>query len=304
MTRVPNSSGLELYNAVAISTAGTVIRAYSTSFSLASRLLSKGIRVRIESLYGLVRLADEIVDGTAAAAELKPDDIANRLDALEHETETALSSGYSANLVVHAFALTARDVGIGSELTRPFFRSMRADLTLTEHTEESFSDYIYGSAEVIGLMCLKCFLQEETVSHELEETLSKGARKLGAAFQKVNFLRDLAQDFESLGRSYFPDLRVDNFTSADKERLLADIQADLTISAAAIPYLPTSSRYAVALAQEMFAELVRRLNATPASELLCTRVRVPNPVKFALAARVIFKTRSSGQLHFNSGRLP
>nr|WP_239537055.1 phytoene/squalene synthase family protein [Arthrobacter roseus] len=294
---------MELYNAVALATAGTVIRSYSTSFTLASRLLDRGVRGRIESVYGLVRLADEIVDGTAAAARLEPDQIAKRLDGLEQETETALSSGYSSNLIVHAFALTARDVGIGPELTRPFFGSMRADLTLTEHTQESFTDYVYGSAEVIGLMCLRCFLYKGTVSIELEETLMEGARKLGAAFQKVNFLRDLGQDFESLGRSYFPDLRVENFSNADKDRLLADIEADLRISAAAIPFLPTSSRYAVALAQEIFAELVRRLNATPASELLQTRVRVPNPIKLALAARVMVKTRVPGQLHFNSGGL-
>lgn len=296
-----NDAGLELYNAVALSTAGTIIRSYSTSFSLASRLLSRDIRIRIESMYALVRLADEIVDGTAAAAQLEPKEVSDRLDALEQETETALSSGYSSNLIVHAFALTAREVGIGSELTRPFFRSMRADLLLTEHTQESFTDYIYGSAEVIGLMCLKCFLYKGTVLDDMDDTLIEGARKLGAAFQKVNFLRDLAQDFETLGRSYFPDLIVDNFTSADKERLLADIQSDLKISAAAIPFLPTSSRYAVALAQAIFTELVRRLNATPASELLLTRVRVPNTVKLALAARVMIKTRMSDQRRINSG---
>lgn len=283
-----------MYNSVALATAGTVIRSYSTSFSLASRLLGRPVRSRIETVYALVRLADEIVDGTAAAANLETREIAALLDALEQETETAMLSGYSSNLVVHAFALTAREVGIGTDLTQPFFRSMKADLLMTEHTQETFKSYVYGSAEVVGLMCLNCFLLGKTVSPETRAILTQGAQKLGAAFQKVNFLRDLGEDFQSLGRSYFPDIQVQGFTENDKDRLLADIEADLAVSAAAIPYLPRSSKAAVAAAQALFAELARRLHATPASTLLQARVRVPNAVKLRLAVRAVIDVQLPG----------
>jgi phytoene/squalene synthetase len=186
--------------------------------------------------------------------------------------------------VVHAFARTARATGFGSELTAPFFASMRADLSATEHDDASFDSYVYGSAEVVGLMCLRAFLLGHTVSETDDATLVTGARRLGAAFQKVNFLRDLAADFEELGRSYFPGVDVTSFTEADKVRLLDDIDADLAVSASVIPMLPLSSRRAVSLAQGLFADLSARLRRTPADELVRTRVRVPNPVKLRIAA--------------------
>lgn len=236
-----------------------VIRSYSTSFGLASRLLKSRTRLQIEAIYALVRLADEIVDGVAAEADLPPDAVGRMLDELEAETHRALKTGYSVNLVVHAFALTARTTGITEELTTPFFRSMRADLLRTEHTAESFNDYVYGSAEVIGLMCLQCFLHGTEVSGDRAKRLQEGAQRLGAAFQKVNFLRDLADDFDTLGRSYFPGVSVGSFSEADKHRLLDDIDADLLISGASIAELPPAARPAVALAQELFSELARRL---------------------------------------------
>jgi len=188
---------------------------------------------------------------------------------------------------VHAFALTARGTGFGSELTAPFFASMRADLSATEHDDDSFADYVYGSAEVVGLMCLRAFLMDApdtTRGAEAVERLEHGARRLGAAFQKVNFLRDLAADYEGLGRSYFPGVRVASFTEADKTRLLDDIDDDLAASARVLPELPASSRRAVALAQGLFQELSDRLRATPADRLVRTRVRVPNAVKLRIAA--------------------
>ena len=274
---------LALYDRVAEETASIVIRRYSTSFGLASRLLGTGVRQHVENIYALVRVADEIVDGGAEEAGLDRLAAGRQLNELERETEDAMGSGFSANLVVHAFALTARDVGFGAELTAPFFESMRADLTATEHDQESFDRYVYGSAEVVGLMCLKAFLHGEGKSSEQTAQLETGACALGAAFQKVNFLRDLAADFETLGRSYFPGVSVDSFTEAEKLRLLDDIDADLAVSAASLPGLPASSRKAVALAQSLFAELAKRLRATPASELVRARVRVPNPVKARLA---------------------
>ena len=273
-----------LYDRVAEETAGIVIRRYSTSFGLASRLLGPSVRQHVENIYALVRIADEIVDGAADAAGADIGTVGRILDELERDTDDAMRTGYSANLVVHAFALTARDTGFGTELTAPFFASMRADLSATEHDQASFETYVYGSAEVVGLMCLKAFLDGVNVTAADEATMVVGARRLGAAFQKVNFLRDLAADFEQLGRSYFPGVDVASFTEADKVRLLDDIDADLAVSASVIPLLPESSRRAVALAQGLFAELSARLRATPADRLVRSRVRVPNPVKLRIAA--------------------
>ena len=267
-----------LYDRVAEETASIVIRRYSTSFGLASRLLGAGVRQHVENIYALVRVADEIVDGGAEVDTLQA---ARALNELEVETELAMEIGFSSNLVVHAFALTAREVSFGAELTAPFFESMRMDLSQKQHDRESFERYVYGSAEVVGLMCLRAFLVGEPVTDVAR--FETGARALGAAFQKVNFLRDLAADFETLGRSYFPDVEVGSFDEATKLRLLDDIDADLAVSAAVVPDLPRSSRRAVALAQALFAELSSRLRATPATQLVSARVRVPNPVKARLA---------------------
>ncbi|MDK1359831.1 squalene/phytoene synthase family protein [Arthrobacter sp. zg-Y1219] len=298
-------TGLELYNRVAVETASVMIRSYSTSFGLASRLLRTRTRRQIEGIYALVRLADEIVDGVAAAADLPPAEVGRMLDDLEADTRQALHTGYSVNLVVHAFALTARATGITEELTTPFFRSMRADLLRTEHTPESFDDYVYGSAEVIGLMCLLCFLEGTSVSDDRLKQLKEGAQRLGAAFQKVNFLRDLADDFDALGRSYFPGVSVTSFSEPDKHRLLDDIDADLLVSGASIAELPPAARPAVALAQELFTELSRRLRATPAEQLRSTRIRVPNPVKLRIAAEtlVTHRLRRSAPRGRTAGRL-
>jgi 15-cis-phytoene synthase len=274
---------LGLYDAVAEQTASLVIRRYSTSFGMASRLLGDSVRQSVENIYALVRVADEIVDGGAEEAGLDRLATGKLLNAYEHETERALDEGYSADLVVHAFARTARAAGFGSDLTKPFFDSMRADLHETVHDAKSFDAYVYGSAEVVGLMCLRVFVQGHSYTPAELETLESGARALGAAFQKVNFLRDLAADHDKLGRSYFPGIEVSQFTDDQKNVLLDDIDADLARAAATLPLLPRSSRRAVALAQRLFAELSRRLRVTPAESLLRTRVRVPDPVKLRIA---------------------
>ncbi|GHF21777.1 phytoene/squalene synthase family protein [Pseudolysinimonas yzui] len=274
-----------LYDEVADQTASLVIRRYSTSFGMASRLLGAGIRQSVENIYALVRVADEIVDGGAEEAGLDRAQAGRMLDAYEAETERAIAEGYSADLVVHAFARTARETGFGPELTRPFFASMRADLSRTEHDAESFAAYVYGSAEVVGLMCLRVFVKDAPRPYTADElaTLESGARALGAAFQKVNFLRDLAADHDRLGRSYFPGVDVTRLTEDEKNTLLDDIDADLARAAATLPLLPSSSRRAVVLAQQLFAELSGRLRRTPAEVLIRTRVRVPDPVKLRIA---------------------
>ena len=278
---------LALYGSIAERTAAMVIRRYSTSFRLASRLLAPPIRRHVGNIYALVRIADELVDGGADEAGLDAVQIARTLNELERATEEAMELGYSANLVVHAFAATARETGFGAELTRPFFESMRVDLSRTVYDRRGFEAYVYGSAEVIGLMCLRAFLQHAEVAAEVDARLEHGARRLGAAFQKVNFLRDLADDFQTLGRSYFPGVEVGSFTEADKLRLLDDIDDDLRQSAESIPLLPSSSRRAVALAHGLFAELSARLRRTPADRLIATRVRVPDAVKLRIAAGAV-----------------
>ena len=275
--------GLGLYDSVADQTASLVIRRYSTSFGMASRLLGAGVRQPVENIYALVRVADEIVDGGAEEAGLDRLAAGRLLNAYELETERALDEGYSADLVVHAFARTARAAGFATDLTKPFFASMRADLHETVHDAESFAAYVYGSAEVVGLMCLRVFVKDQTYTPDELETLETGARALGAAFQKVNFLRDLAADHDKLGRSYFPGIDVTQLTDDQKNVLLDDIDADLSLAAQTLPLLPRSSRRAVALAHRLFAELSRRLRATPATELIHTRVRVPDPVKLRIA---------------------
>lgn len=290
------------YTSAALKSSAVVLRSYSTSFGLASRLFEGGVRREVESVYALVRVADEIVDGVTSAAGLDPAETRRQLDEFERETERALDLGYSSNLVVHAFADTARRTGISVDLTRPFFASMRADLDQVEHTPESFSRYVYGSAEVVGLMCLKTFLHGQSISAAETARLERGARHLGAAFQKVNFLRDLAEDFQSLGRSYFPDVSPANFDEATKERLLEDIENDLRESRAVLRGLPRSSRRAVALAQELFAELAARIRATPAPELIRTRISVPNTVKVRIAAAVLSGRRGLETSTTSQGR--
>ncbi|APX33538.1 phytoene synthase [Brachybacterium sp. P6-10-X1] len=278
---------LTRYDRVAQEASGRVIAGYSTSFGWASRLLDEPVRTHVRSTYALVRVADEIVDDPDP--RLTPSLRAELLDGFEQETGRALTQGRSANLVVHAFALTARRCGIGDELVSPFFTSMRRDLSPRPHTAESLSEYIYGSAEVVGLMCLCAFVEGDPQAYE---HLRPGARRLGAAFQKVNFLRDLADDEELLGRAYFPGIDRSTFTDADRDVLLEDIDADLAAADAAIGELPLSSRRAVSAAHGLYCALADRLRATPAAEIGRRRIRVPDTQKAWILARAL--TRRTG----------
>lgn len=270
------------YDAAARTSAATVIEHYSTSFGWATRLLQEPVRTHVRSIYALVRVADELVDDAeqpwsrARRAEL--------LDDLHAETLKAMASGGSANLVVHAFALTAREYGIGPGLIDPFFDSMRADLQVHVHDKTSLAAYVYGSAEVVGLMCLRVFVGG---SGHRYERLAPGARRLGAAFQKVNFLRDLHADHSLLGRTYFPGVDLSTFSDRERDLLLDDIDADLAASSAAIAELPPSSRRAVLAAHALFAELSARLRQTPAEQIARQRVRVPDHAKARIVARAV-----------------
>ncbi len=272
-------TGLALYDRTAQDAAAAVIAAYSTSFGLATRLLGPRPRPHVRNIYALVRIADEIVDGPAAAAGLDPAAERAVLDELESETFSAIERGFSSNLVVHAFARTARECGIGEPLIRPFFASMRTDLLTAHHDAASHDDYVYGSAEVVGLMCLQVFVNAGA-PHPADPSpeLVDGARRLGAAFQDVNFLRDLHHDEDSLGRDYL-GLAAGGSTRTE---VLDRIDADLAAAAAVIPMLPADCRRAVTAAHDLFASLSLRLRRDTAPDV---RVRVPDAVKATLAAR-------------------
>jgi 15-cis-phytoene synthase len=290
-------SAPNLYDSVSEGSAAVVIRRYSSSFGLASRLLAEPVRTQVRNVYALVRIADEIVDNPDPGLGLVARE--QMLTWLHDDVRHALRTGYSGNLVVHAFARTADGCGIGDELIDPFFESMWTDLTATVHTRATFDRYVYGSAEVVGLMCLRVFLSDDApggrggAARAAEyERLAPGARRLGAAFQKLNVLRDLAEDHDTLKRSYFPGLDVRLFCDADRDRILDDITADLDAAAAVVPDLPASSRRAVRAAHATFAALASRLRTTPAAEIRRTRVRVPAPVKARLVAGALYGGRS------------
>jgi 15-cis-phytoene synthase len=288
-TTRPAVHRLALYDDTANRAADVVVRGYSTSFGLATRLLPTDQRTQVRNIYALVRLADEVVDG--ASSEAGADKSASRahLDGLEWRTEAALRDGYSTDVLVHAFARTAREAGFSTELTRPFFASMRTDLDIAEHDAVSLREYVYGSAEVVGLMCLRVFLLEEPAERRAARytELASGAQSLGAAFQKINFLRDLAED-SALGRRYL-DLDPAGPAGDHLGAVLQDIAGDLAVARAALPDLPTGARRAVAVAYGLFHELTARIAATPAEQLTTTRVRVPGPVKARIAATAMWK---------------
>ncbi len=274
-------TGLTLYNRTAQDAADAVIARYSTSFALACRLLGRRVRPHVRAVYALVRVADEIVDGPGSEAGVESTGLHAIVDHLEDEVRTATATGFSPNLVVHAFARTARECGIGEDLTHPFFESMRADLSTSSHDDASHDSYVYGSAEVVGLMCLQVFVNAGLPQPAAPAPpLVHGARRLGAAFQDINFLRDLADDRDRLGRDY---LSIDSGAHSRGE-LLDRIDADLDAAAAVIPELPADCRRAVTAAHDLFRALAIRLRSDDGTQ---GRVRVPDTRKAALAARAM-----------------
>jgi phytoene/squalene synthetase len=277
----------------AADTASTdVIRTYSTSFGLATRLLGERHRQHVRNIYAMVRIADEIVDGVAAQAGL---DVSAQTEALASyvaETHRSMRTGYSTDLVLHAFARTARECGIGEDLTQPFFDSMSADITsatdFTAFDAQAHERYVYGSAEVVGLMCLRVFLRGAIRTDDEHATLVHGARQLGAAFQNVNFLRDLADDTDRLQRGYLAE--SGRISDADRDEWVRRIDAQLDDARLSIPLLPKDARAAVRSALALFEALNRRVARTPANELYRRRVRVPDPLKALLAARAVVVT--------------
>lgn len=305
-TAAASPSSSNRYRAASERAAAEIIRAYSTSFGVATRILGDRHRTHVRNIYALVRVADELVDGVAAEAGLSPEQQADRLDALERETEHGMHSGYSSNPIVHAFAGSARLAGIDRTLTAPFFASMRMDLRTPQHSsadidrehrsligfdQKAHAEYVYGSAEVVGLMCLRVFTRDEHYSDADIEALEHGARSLGAAFQNINFMRDLADDTERLSRNYLSDGRV--IDEELKLRWLDTIRQQLREAEQVLPLLPGDARVGVDCAYRLFAKLTDRLAHTPAEHLLRTRVRVANLTKAGLIGRSIIAARLS-----------
>ncbi|MBD8078825.1 squalene/phytoene synthase family protein [Cellulosimicrobium arenosum] len=290
-----------LYDRTAELASRVVLSGYSTSFGLGTRLLDPRTRTAIEAVYGLVRVADEVVDTR------RGDGAGVLLDELEQETARALDRGWSTNLVVHSFARTARRCGVGHAEIDPFFASMRADLSVQVHDRASYETYVYGSAEVVGLMCLAVFLNARRTAREplrtADERTTHGARALGAAFQKINFLRDLRTDYGELGRCYLPGVDPERLERKDVEAVLTEVRADLDAARAALPGLPVRPRLAVRSTLEVYENLLGRLGRiglTSPQELLDRRVRVPDPLKLALAARAV--ARQVSQSAVDAGR--
>jgi len=268
---------MELYTKTSYKLARTVTLDYSTSFSKSSQLFGGDIRDHIYAIYGLVRVADEVVDTYSGNDKLEI------IKELEAHTLQALKTGFSPNPLVHAFITTARRFAIGRNLITPFFKSMQMDIEPKTYTSKLYETYIYGSAEVIGLMCLKVFCNDEAQYIKLEG----GAKALGSAYQKVNFLRDMKADYDELGRVYFPGVAFDTFDDKQKAVIVKDIKKDFTKAQAAITKLPTSARAAVALSFAYYSELLNKLEQTPADTIKAGRVRVNNAKKLQL----LIKTR-------------
>ncbi|MFE4196094.1 phytoene/squalene synthase family protein [Paenarthrobacter sp. NPDC056912] len=276
--------------------ANQVIAAYSTSFGLACRLLGARHRQHVRNIYALVRVADELVDGVTAEAGLSYQEQCEALTHFIEETHRAVKLGYSSDLIIHAFAQTARVAGIEHDLIDPFFASMRTDLgersaapaAPLRFDPEAHQGYVHGSAEVVGLMCLRVFMRDEDIDDGDAAALEFGASRLGAAFQNINFLRDLADDTARLGRSYLGT--SDHLEDRDRLDWVRTIRAQLADANAAIPLLPHDARAAVRSALALFAALTDRIEQTTVDELYRSRVRVPDTVKAGLAARAVAST--------------
>lgn len=249
---------------------------YSTSFSSAIRLLHSDLRPPIYNIYGFVRFADEIVDTFHEYEKQR------LLEEFKTETYAAIERGISLNPILHSFQMTVREYNISHDLIEAFFKSMEMDLSKTKYNSLGYKEYIYGSAEVVGLMCLYVFCEG---NRDMYEKLKPAAQALGAAFQKVNFLRDVKADSEMLGRTYFPGVDFNNFTAADKKQIEADIAKDFEDAYAGILELPAKARFGVYVAYKYYLSLFRKIKKTAPANILEQRIRIPNYGKAYIVAK-------------------
>lgn len=253
-----------------------VTRAYSTSFYAGVRALDKKIRNDVHAVYGFVRFADEIVDS------FHEYDKALLLEEFKEETYKALDRGISLNPILNSFQETVNRYGIDRQLIDQFLHSMEMDLNPVEYIQEKYEEYILGSAEVVGLMCLKIFVYGDQNEYE---KLKPYAMKLGSSFQKINFLRDYKDDVNNLGRIYFPGLKEGQLSLEDKLHIEREIQQEFDEALVGIRMLPKSSRFGVYVSYRYYTKLLRKIKQKTAQQLLQERVRIPNNIKMIVFAK-------------------
>ena len=269
-----------LYNKVAHKCSREITHAYSTSFTLGIKTLDKRYHKPIYAIYGFVRLADEIVD------TFHQYDKERLIVLFEKDTYQAIQDGISLNPVLHAFQEVVNQYQIPWSLINAFLHSMKMDLTYSSYDSPKFEEYIYGSAEVVGLMCLKVFCEGNPSRYE---KLAMPARKLGAAFQKVNFLRDMKSDYYERGRIYFPDVAIEQFDNTAKQQIEQDIEKDFNEAYQGILKLNVGARLGVYMAFVYYTALFNKIKKLPASEVISKRVRVHNLKKAYLMAESYIK---------------
>lgn len=246
---------------------------YSTSFSLGISFLHKDLHKPIYSIYGFVRFADEIVDSFHGFDKQK------LLSDFKEETYKSISEGISLNPILNSFQWVVNKYDIPHELIETFLNSMEMDLSDNVYDKLTYDKYILGSAEVVGLMCLKIFVEGNNSEYE---RLKPFAMKLGSAFQKINFLRDLKADYQELGRTYFPGINMDEFNSTVKKEIEADIEVDFKLGLEGIKMLPHKARFGVYMAYKYYFKLFKKIKQTDAEVILTERVRIPNRRKFRI----------------------
>ncbi len=271
---------IDLYDKVCIECSKHITKSYSTSFSLGIRLFHKDLRSPIYSIYGFVRFADEIVD------TFHDHDKAVLLNKFRKDTHTAINEQISLNPVLQAFQLVVNEYDIGLDLINAFLDSMAMDLDDHNYNRKLYEKYIFGSAEVVGLMCLKIFLHNKPKQYE---DLKTSAMALGSAFQKVNFLRDIKDDYENKGRTYFPDVDLKNFTESDKMEIEEDIDLDFQNGLEGIRSLPPKARFGVFIAYIFYYNLFQKIKKTSFLTILNKRVRIKNSKKAYLLAKYSLK---------------
>ncbi|WP_128547265.1 phytoene/squalene synthase family protein [Larkinella soli] len=273
---------LELFNRTSVECSRLVTEQYSTSFTLGIKTLDRRFHDPIYSIYGFVRYADEIVD------TFYDYDQKYLLEKFRQDTDEALRDGISLNPILHSFQRVVRQYHIERSLIDAFLKSMEMDLYVNEYNDLGYQEYIYGSAEVVGLMCLRVFCEGDEA---MFDRLKEPARKLGAAFQKVNFLRDLKSDYVDRGRVYFPGVDFGDFTRDAKQLIEEDIQRDFDEALVGIMNLPRGARMGVHLAYTYYRTLFSKIKQIPASRIQQERVRVPDMKKIALLAQTYVRFR-------------
>ena len=273
---------MQLFHKVSERCSRTTTEAYSTSFSSAIRLLHHDLRQPVFNIYGFVRFADEIVD------TFHDYDKVVLLNQFKQETYDAVDRGLSMNPILHSFQRTVNEYAIDRSLIDSFFTSMEMDLHKKAHDCKSYQEYIYGSAEVVGLMCLYVFCEGNQARYE---KLKSAARSLGAAFQKVNFLRDIKADYNGMDRVYFPGCDFTNFTDNAKQKIEADIQQDFDQAYQGIMQLPIKARFGVYVAYKYYLSLFRKIKRLEPARILEARIRIPNYRKAMIIMRAGVKNQ-------------